>query len=423
MTKKNLTFLLTACFIVSLFGGFLGSRFGAPSSENVSSMTNTSQKTYVEESSFTEAIEKVKPSVVSLILTKDLQVARQQVMPFGIGPDDSSDPFQQFFGFPFGNQNFQFRHVQPQQQQKNTQKPETKKQRIGGGSGFIVTEDGLVMTNRHVVDDDTADYTVVLNDGQEFPAKIVARDPLNDLAFVKIQKKGGKNLPKLAPVVFGDSSALKVGQRVLAIGNALAEYQNTVTAGIISANGRRIVAGDGRGGSESLSGLLQTDAAINPGNSGGPLVNLAGQVIGVNVAIAASANGIGFAIPSNDAKGVLESVQKEGKIVRPIIGVRYMMIHEDRAKELQLKGVTDGALLVGNEENGEFAVIPGGPGEKAGLKKGDVIIAVDGKKINEDFTLQDSIRSRRPGDTLRLTVWSSGSVVEKTLKLGQAEDQ
>ena len=149
--------------------------------------------------------------------------------------------------------------------------------------------------------------------------------------------------------------------------------------------GRHITASDGAGQAETLSGLLQTDAAINPGNSGGPLVNMKGQVIGVNVAIAASANNIGFAIPFNDVKPIIESVQKHGKIVRPLLGVRYQILTDEKAKELQLQGVSDGALLVGDEGTGEFAVIPGGPADKAGLKKGDVVLEVDGKKITQDF--------------------------------------
>jgi serine protease Do len=145
-----------------------------------------------------------------------------------------------------------------------------------------------------------------------------------------------------------------------------------------------------------------------------------GQVIGVNVAIAASANNIGFAIPVNDVKPVIESVQKSGKIVRPFLGVRYQILTQERAKELQLSGVSRGALLVGDEGKGEFAVIPGGPGDKAGLKKGDVILEVDGKEIGQDFSLQQAVRSKKVGDSIRLKVWSSGKISEKSLTLGQA---
>lgn len=418
--KKTYAIFTGIAFVFGLFGSAVGNYFFEKSEQmensanQQNSISESQQKVYIEESSFTQAIEKVRPSVVSIILTKDLQVVRQQPFFFDFNNGPFSTPFEDFFG-PF---------QQPKQQPKQKQEqPEKKRQRVGGGSGFIVTQDGLVVTNRHVVDDEEADYTVVLSNGQEFPAKVISKDSLNDLAIVKIQpKEGGSKLLEFVPAQFGDSSALKVGQRVLAIGNALAEYQNTVTAGIISAMGREIVAGDGRGSSETLSGLLQTDAAINPGNSGGPLVNLAGEVIGVNVAIAASANGIGFAIPANDVKPVVTSVQKTGKIVRPILGVRYMILTEDRARELQLKGVKNGAMLVsGDESQGEFAVVPGGPGEKAGLKKGDVILEVDFKKIDSDYTLQQAIRNKIPGDKVRIKVWSSGSVSDKSIELGEAE--
>ena len=152
-------------------------------------------------------------------------------------------------------------------------------------------------------------------------------------------------------------------------------------------------------------------------------MNIKGQVIGVNVAIAASANSIGFAIPFNDVRPVIDSVQKTGKIVRPFIGVRYQILTDDKAKELQLQGVTDGALLVGDDAKGEFAVIPGGPGDKAGLKKGDVILEIDGKKITQTYGLQQAIRSKQPGDKIPLKVWVSGKVVDKTLTLGEAAPQ
>lgn len=423
--KKTYAIFATIAFAAGFLGsavyGFIfeNSLFGGPSSLVEKNIIE--QKTLIEESSFTDAIEKVRPSVVSIILTKDLEIIRSQ--PFSFENDSFFSPFfEDFFGpvFPFRQPNGNQQQQQPQQPQN--EQPEKKRQRVGGGSGFIVTAEGLVLTNRHVINDDKADYTVVLSDGREFPAKVISKDPLNDLGFVKIlPKEGESKIPELIPAEFGSSASLKVGQRVLAIGNALAEYQNTVTAGIISGIGRQIIASDGRGSSEALTGLLQTDAAINPGNSGGPLVNLFGQVIAVNVAVAASANGIGFAIPIDDVKPVLESVQKFGKIVRPILGVRYMILTPDSAKELQLKGVEYGALLTGDEGKGEFAVIPGGPGEKAGLKKGDVILEVDGQKISSDFGLQQGIRNKKPGDKVVLKVWRSGKILEKTVELGEAE--
>ncbi len=400
---------------IALVFGFLGNAFGQLifAVDQKPADVSVQEKTFIEESSFTKAIEKISPSVVSLILSKDVQFGGNQSFnhPF------ANDPFfRQFFG----------ENMLPQQQPQQQDAPRsgTKKQRIGGGSGFIVTKEGLVVTNRHVVSEENVDFTVALSDGQEFPAKLVSKDSLNDLAVIQIlPKQGESKIPALTPVVLGDSANLKVGQRVLAVGNALAEYQNTVTSGIVSGIGRHIIAGDRQGSSETLTGLLQTDAAINPGNSGGPLVNLAGEVIGVNVAIAASANGIGFAIPVNDIKPAVESVKKTGKIVRPILGARYMLLTEDRAKELQLSGVTHGALLVsGDESRGEFAVVPGGAAEKAGLKKGDVILQVEDKDITPDYGLQESIRNRNPGDKVVMKVWSSGKISNKTVMLGEAQN-
>lgn len=409
--KKLLTYALVVAVLSGVVGGSIGyklaSRDGVQPLKNV-----TEEHKYIEESDYTSAIQKVSPAVISIIESKNVQAYSQQPNLFFQG-----DPFfQQFFGQQFGA---------PQQQQKQS-KPSTKKQQVGGGSGFIVTSDGLVITNRHVVNDEDADYAVILSDGRQFKGVVVSKDTLNDLAIIQIKPKDDGSSPKISslPVVeFGDSDSLKVGQRVLAIGNALGEYQNTVTAGIISAKGRQITANDGAGGNETLSGLLQTDAAINPGNSGGPLVNMKGQVVGVNVAIAASANSIGFAIPFNDVAPVVDSVQKTGKIVRPFAGVRYQILTEDRAKELQLQGVTDGALLVGDDTVGKFAVIPGGPADKAGLKKGDVILEVDGNKINEQFGFQQAIRNKKPGDKVQLKVWSSGKTVDKTMTLGEAPQQ
>lgn len=410
LTEKR---LIAYAAVIALVGGIAGGSIGyrIAARGGVQPLKNvTEERKYIEESDYTAAIQKVSPAVVSIIQSKDVQAYYQQPYLFLQG-----DPFfEQFFG----------QQAIPQQQQKNP--PAAKKQKIGGGSGFIVTSDGLVITNRHVVNDPAADYTVILSDGREFKGEVVSKDSLNDLAVVRIKPKEDGNSPKISslPVVeFGDSDILKVGQRVLAIGNALGEYQNTVTAGIVSATGRQITASDGAGQDETLSGLLQTDAAINPGNSGGPLVNIRGQVIGVNVAIAASANSIGFAIPFNDVKPVVDSVQRTGKIVRPFIGVRYQVLTDDKAKELQLSGVTDGALLVGDETKGEPAVVPGGPGDKAGLKKGDVILEIDGKKITQSYGLQQAIRNKNPGDKVQLKVWIGGKIVDKTLTLGEASPQ
>jgi len=213
-------------------------------------------------------------------------------------------------------------------------------------------------------------------------------------------------------VTFGDSKDLKIGQTVIAIGNALAEFANSATKGIVSAVGREIVASDGNGRGENLSGLIQTDAAINPGNSGGPLVNLAGEVVGINTAIASGANGIGFAIPIDDVKPVLESVKTHGKIVRPILGVMFTMLTPEMAKELELE-VEEGAILKGDGQN--FAVLPGKPAEKAGLQEKDIITEVNGVKITLDNPLQKEIMKYSPGEKVKITYLRKGQ--EKTVEV------
>ncbi|MEK7499610.1 MAG: trypsin-like peptidase domain-containing protein [Patescibacteria group bacterium] len=234
-----------------------------------------------------QTVENVQKSVVSIVISKDVPIIEQS-FPQGF------DPFSQFFG----NGSSPFSIQIPQLEQKGT-----KRQDIGGGSGFLVSADGMIVTNRHVVDQEGAEYTVFLNDGTKHTAKIVARDQLNDIAVLKIDVN---NLPFLS---FADSSALKVGQTAIAIGNSLGELRNTVSTGVVSGLSRSITAGNGFGKSEQLNEVIQTDAAINPGNSGGPLLNLSGQVIGVNVAIAQGSQNVGFALPANEIKKVVESVK------------------------------------------------------------------------------------------------------------------
>ncbi len=275
------------------------------------------------------------------------------------------------------------------------------------GTGFIVTADGLIITNKHVVADDKSEYTVFLPDGRNFSAKVVDRDPLQDLAFIKIESNG------LPVVELGDSDRLQVGEQVIAIGNALGEFQNTVTVGVISAKNRQITASNG-GQAEPLSGLLQTDAAINSGNSGGPLVNLRGQVIGINTATATkgAAEGIGFAIPTNTVKPSLTRITKLGRIARPMLGVRFANITKELA-DLENLPVTQGALLVSDVQGRQQAVVAGGPADKAGLKNGDIISHINGDKIDQSNSLPQLIDQYNPGDTVELTVIRD----QKTLKI------
>jgi serine protease Do len=282
----------------------------------------------------------------------------------------------------------------------------------GAGTGIIVTSDGLILTNRHMVDNTSANYTVVTSDGKEYPnATVVSRDPVNDMAFVRIKASG------LPAANLGDSSAVQVGQRVVAIGNALGQFQNTVTEGIISGIGRGVLAGDQNGAEapEQLQNVFQTDAAINPGNSGGPLVNLDGQVIGINTAVAGqAAQNIGFAIPINEAKPLIASVKEKGRIVRPYLGVRYMLLTRDIATANDLK-VFEGAWVQGDDQNP--GVVAGSPAEQAGLKQGDVITKLDNDKITSTASLQSIIAKHKPGNKVKLTVVRDGKpqTIEVTL--------
>lgn len=277
-----------------------------------------------------------------------------------------------------------------------------ERREIGGGTGFIITDDGLVLTNRHVVADDSVTITVVLADKRRFPGRVLARDPVLDLAVVKID---ATNLP-VAPL--GDSSKLRIGETAIAIGNTLSEYPNTVTRGIVSGLARRVVAGDGFGANEVIEEAIQTDAAINPGNSGGPLINVRGNVIGVNVAVTRGAEGVGFAIPVNIAKRVIDSVKKTGRIVRPWLGVRYIIIDEEVARRNALP-VTAGALVVRGAGRAELAVVPGSPAERAGIRENDIILELGGVRIDEDHSLAALISARNPGDIVRIKILRQGN--------------
>lgn len=350
-----------------------------------------------EESDIITAAEKVSPAVVSVIVTKDLPVIER----YYSSPTPEDDFFSQFFGDDF------FSPQVPQYRQKGTEKKE-----VGGGTGFIVSSDGYILTNRHVVYDEEAEYTVLMNDGSKHEARVLARDTVTDLAVLKIE---GQDLPV---VELGDSSDLKVGQTVIAIGNALGEFRNTVSTGVISGLARSVIAGGAGFGSEELLGVIQTDASINPGNSGGPLLNIAGQVIGINTAMAQGAENIGFAIPVNELKSVYEDVKTQGRIIRPWLGVRYVMINELIAEDNKLS-VDYGALIVRGEEMTDLAIVPGSPADKAGLVENDIILEMDGKKIDEANPLVKAIAKFRPGDEVDLKILHKGEEKEVKVKLGE----
>ena len=356
--------------------------------------TNTETQVIDEQGQVERVVERANPAVVSIIVTKDIPKMEQYYENYD--PFGNDEFFRQFFGDSF---DFQV----PQYRQNGTEKQE-----IGGGSGFIVRADGLIVTNKHVVSDESAAYTVLTNDGQKYEATVLARDPVNDIALLKINKDG------LPVVKLGDSDSLKVGQTVIAIGNALGEYRNTVSKGVVSGLKRDITAGGAIGQAEQLSGVIQTDAAINPGNSGGPLLNLKGEAIGVNVAIVQGSQNIAFSLPINDVRKVIDSVEKYGKILRPWIGVRYVVVNKELKDKNQLP-VDYGVLVVRGETNTDLAVVPGSPADKAGIVENDIVLEIDGKKLEGDYTLSKAIANYNVGDKLKVKIYHKGE--EKTLEI------
>jgi len=356
-----------------------------------------------QEEATIRVVKEVSPAVVSIIITKDVPVFEQYYI----------NPFEEF-GQPF------FEFEVPQYRQEGTQKQE-----VGGGTGFIVSEDGMILTNSHVVSDKEADYTVFTIDGKKYPAKVLARDTFRDLALIKIEpekivgEKGEFTLKSFPAAKLGDSDNLQIGQTVITIGNALGEFKNTVSAGVISGLGRRVTASGG-GVVETLEDVIQTDAAINQGNSGGPLLNLKGEVIGVNFAMVQQAENIGFAISINKAKKDIEQVKKFGKISFPFLGVRYVLINEEIQKENNLP--VDYGAWVQKGEGGEPAIFPGSAAEKVGLEEGDIILEFNGEKITTENTLAKMIMEHDPGDKITLKILRQGKEKIFEVVLGERSE-
>ncbi len=372
---KNKTLLVSSAVLVIAVLIWAGAATIFRPAENESvEITAQSYESKVDyESAIINAVDKVTPSVVAIIISKDVAIIERCAS--NLPPE-----FEQFFG------GFDF---------SVPCEKGTERRDIGGGSGFIVSADGLILTNKHVVSDEQAAYTVILSNGKKHEAKVLATDKLQDLAVLKIE---AANLPV---VILGNSDSVRLGQTVIAIGNALSEFRNTVSMGVISGLGRNITAGGGGIASEQLEGLIQTDAAINPGNSGGPLVNLKGEVIGINTAIVSQAQNIGFALPINNAKRDIDSVRATGKIQTPSLGVRYLVITEEVMEKEGLT-VDHGAILRGFE--GESAIVKDSPADKAGLKAEDIILEVDGIKITEARSLLSIVQKHSVGDTLNLKI-------------------
>ncbi len=329
-----------------------------------------------------ETVEKVLPGVVSITVAKDPEVLEKEVL---------SELFK--MGVPFYSEDIESKIDE-------VPKDEEGRIKVGGGSGFVISKDGIILTNKHVVIDSNAKYSVVSSAGKRYPAKVLARDPINDIAILKVD--GDKfNLPI---VELGNSENIKLGQGVVAIGNALGQFQNTVSTGVVSGLSRFIQATvSAAGQQERLRGLIQTDAAINPGNSGGPLVDLEGKAIAINTAVVFGAQNIGFAIPIDRAKKDLEEIKKHGRIRRPFLGVRYLILNKEMQDKLHFP-LDYGALVINEGIPGDKAVVPGSASDKAGIKERDIILTCNKKKVTEEETLEDLLSSSSVGDKVELEI-------------------
>ena len=326
-------------------------------------------------SPITKTIQKVMPAVVSITISKSLEAIEKEIPP------------EYLPSLPQGQ------HLEIPEDAIDAH----GMVKIGGGSGFIVDAKGIILTNRHVIADPDAEYTIITDDNKKYKAEIVARDPIDDVAILKIEPKN-----KLPIVKLGDSSTIELGEEVLAIGNALGLFKNTVSRGIVSGLSRSIRAAVDPIHMQELRGLIQTDAAINPGNSGGPLISLDGETIGINTAIVFGAQNLGFAIPINSAKRDLDDLKEYGRIRRPLLGLRYLTINETLKEKMNLP-VSYGALVL-NQGQHSPALIKGGPAHQAGIKEKDIVLECNGEKITEEKTIQDFLEVMNVGDHLNLKI-------------------
>ena len=370
---KKITFL-TLVIVILLA---IGIKTGYFSTKTAEPLESTKVKVISEESLIINAVETASPSVVTIQIAKN--TPSNQTYLF--------DPFNPFSPFEIEDN-----------------KGQIIEQSIG--SGFIVKENGLIVTNKHVVDETEAKYKVITNDGKVYEVKQIWRDSLNDLAIVKIDAKD------LSPLELANSDKLKLGQIAIAIGTPLGEFRNTVTSGIISGLGRGIVAGSPyESFVERLDNVIQTDAAINPGNSGGPLLNSLGQVIGINTAVSQSGQNIGFAIPVNVVSELLQNYLQSGnKISRPFLGIRYKILDKETAV---LNDLVQGAYIL--------EVIEGSSAYKAGLQKGQVIIKIDGHNITKENDINNLVKQKKVGDSLNIEFWDGNSKRKLDIVLGEFE--
>lgn len=364
ITGSNLDLLNQKGFLSSIWQKYFSSEKSLLLKEEANKTQENSKQTLKvidEESAIINVVEKASPSVVSIVLK------------------------QMDFNFFSGKESF------------------TEE---GIGTGFVVDPNGVIVTNSHVVNNPNGEYSVVLKDGTTYKVDKIHLDAASDLAIIEIT---ARNLPALE---LADSSKLKVGQKAIAIGNALGQFQNTVTSGIVSGIGREIMASDAFGTQTSYyEEVIQTDAALNPGNSGGPLLNLLGQVIGINVATTPTADNISFAIPSNTLRPLLESFLSQGRIIRPFLGVSYQLVTKEIAK---LRDMPQGAFI--------SRVYNGSPAEKAGLRRGDIITSFNGQALDEKNTLSALISRSSVGDSVDLMVDRGGEKLKITVILEEAPE-
>ncbi|TSC56709.1 MAG: hypothetical protein Greene071421_341 [Parcubacteria group bacterium Greene0714_21] len=393
--------------ISGIAGGFAYEKL-AEFPERIIERERVVEKEYIpqttQEQKVIDVVRNVSPSVVSIVISKDVPVLEQYF----------TNPFQNIPGFPFQLQI-------PQVRQKGVEKKE-----VGGGSGFLVSPDGLVLTNKHVVLDQDAEYAVFTNEGKSYPAKVLAKDPFQDLAVLKIDEEQlvdskGLFIQKPFPYAkLGNSDTLEMGQTVVVIGNALGEFRNTVSVGVISGLSRTITAAGGSNFVETIEDVIQTDAAINKGNSGGPLLNLAGEVIGINTATVLQAQSIGFAIPANKAKRGIEQVKLLGKIVYASLGVRYVLIDEKIKQERSLQ--VDYGALVSKGSQGEPAVVPGSAAQIALIQEGDIILELNKEKVTKENSLGKVLQKYNPGDVVAIKILREPSILTLNATLGERSE-
>lgn len=360
--------------IIGLLSGFLGGLTAVRLSPDVlvDSQTINQQVIETEGEIIADLVERVSASVVSIDVT------------------GSVTSFNPFFGESFSEVD-------------------------SAGTGIIISEDGLILTNKHVLPEALTTATVELSDGTVYEdTEVIGRDPFSDIAYLKI-----KGVNDLTPAPLGDSDQVRVGQKVIAIGNALGEFDTTVTSGIISGLGRPIIAGTGLD-AERLSNLFQTDTSINPGNSGGPLLNLNGEVIGVNTAVAGNAENIGFAIPINDVKSGIASVRENGELIRPYLGVRYVMLDAALAAEFEIE-TTEGAMIIGGPGN-QDGILDDGPAAKAGLQEDDIILQVNDITLSEAMPLPNVVSRFQVGEEIILKVKRGSDTIDVAVTLERAPE-